>query len=965
MKRTISTLLTLAARRRKRNEWARGRQAATQLVSVRFLTYVVLAFAYSALSYSQTTSANSGTIRGAVLDPSGAAIPGATVQIQNPVSHYNRSVQTDGQGKFEVDNVPFNSYHSSALAAGFQTAEQDLDVRSPVPLDVKFTLKIGETTTSLTVTDAGDLLQTDSTSHTDVDRALIEDLPLESQSSSLSSLVTLASPGVSADSNGLFHGLGDHASNSFSVDGEPITDQQSKVFSNQTPVNAVQSMEVIEGAPPAEYGDKTSLVVVVTTRSGLGATTPHGDVTASYGSFGSSNGSFDLAYGTQKFGNFISVDGMDTGRFLDGPEFQVLHDHGNEQNVFDRLDFKLSNADSLNLNLGFSRSWFQTPNTFDAEDATAWNGLVVDNGGLGPNGLPVGSQDQRSKIRTYNLAPVWTRLLNSTTVLTFGGYLRQDQYNYYPSDNPFADLTPDLQSASVAQSRRLTDAGLRSSVSYVKGIHNIKLGTDYHDTIITENDSFGLVDPTANAPCLNPGGSADTSPSLTNPANCAFLGLQANVGQGSVASGSPTPAFIPLLGCYDLTRTAALPASDGCPNSTSSYYKYYGHADIREFALYLQDAITVKNWTFNLGVRFDRYDGITKAAEGEPRLGLAYNIKPTNTVLRLSYARSMETPFNENLVLASFGCNNPVIAAFQTLVPGGACVTTSPLVPGHRNEFHAGLQQAIGKHLVVDGEYIWKYTHKAFDFSVLGNTPITYPIEWASSKIPGYAIHANVPTFHGLSAFVVMSSVAARFFGPQVAGIGTTPGGISVFRIDHDELFNQTTHVQYQPWKKGPSLSFNWRFDSGQVAGSVPCAGGSDCPNGPDGTSSLVDVSSLTPDQQFEGGLYCGSVHATPATPISPNGLCPASEYGSTFLTIPAPGTSNADHNPARIAQRNLFDLALGQDNLLKTDKYKLSARLTVINLTNKEALYNYLSTFSGTHYVTPRTVTMTVGFHF
>ena len=129
------------------------------------------------------------------------------------------------------------------------------------------------------MTEAGDLVETDPSTHTDVDRELFDKLPLESNSSSLSSLVTLATPGVAADSNGLFHGLGDHASNSFSVDGQPITDQQSKVFSNQIPVDAVQSMEVIEGAPPAEFGGKTSLVIVVTTRSGLGATTPHGDVT--------------------------------------------------------------------------------------------------------------------------------------------------------------------------------------------------------------------------------------------------------------------------------------------------------------------------------------------------------------------------------------------------------------------------------------------------------------------------------------------------------------------------------------------------------------------------------------------------------------------------------------------------------------------------------------------------------------
>jgi len=930
------------------------------------LVVSALGLAVVVSSYAQSSG---GMVRGSVLDPSGAAIVGATVEIQNPVSHYDKTTQTNAQGGFEFDNVPYNNYHLSASATGFQGGEQDVNVRSPVAVEAKISLKLGVENQSVTVTTAGDLVETDPSTHTDVDRELFDKLPLESASSSLSSLVTLASPGVSADSNGLFHGLGDHASNSFSVDGEPITDQQSKVFSNQVPIDAVQSMEVIEGAPPAEYGGKTSLVIVVTTRSGLGTTTPHGDVTASYGTFGSSNEGFDLAYGRDKWGNFISVSGLNSGRFLDGPEYQVFHDHGNEENVFDRLDFKFSDADSININLGFTRSWFQNPNSYDAETATAWNGLVVNNGGLGPNGLPVGSADQRSKIRTFNIAPVWTRLLNPHAVLTFGGFVRQDQFNYYPSDNPFADLTPDPgfagdgQSASLAQSRRLTNAGVRSNVSYINGIHNIKIGAQYEHTFITERDTLGLVDPTGNAPCLNANLSPDTNPLLTNSAGCTGA-LLPNVGQGFFANGDPVPAFNPILACYDLTRTAALPGSDGCPNSASGNYRFYGHADIKEFAFYVQDAITVHNWTFNLGLRFDKYNGITSAAQGEPRLGAAYNFKPTSTVIRVSYARTMESPFNENLVLASLGCTDPVIAAFQTLVPGGACVTTSPLRPGHRNEFHAGISQAFGKYLVIDGEYIWKYTHDAFDFSVLANTPITFPIEWTASKIPGYAIRATVPNFHGLTAFLVTSSVAARFFSPQAAGVGSTPVGFGVFRIDHDEIFNQTTHLQYQPSKKLPWLSFNWRYDSGQVAGPVPCAGG-DCANGPGGSDAVVSVSNLTPDQQFEGGLYCGPVHATPTTPISATGLCPAGLYGSTLLSIPAAGTESIDHNPPRISSRNLFDAAVGHDNIFHTDKYRWSARVTVVNLTNKEALYNFLSTFSGTHYVSPRAITGTIGFHF
>jgi hypothetical protein len=256
-----------------------------------------------------------------VKDPSGAVIAGANVEIRNPVSGYTRTAQTGTDGTFRFSNVPFNPYHLVVSEAGFTTSTQDVDVRSSVPAVEQITLQLGAAAaTSVTVeASGGDLVENDSTFHTDVDRALFDKLPLQS-TSSVSSLVTLTTPGVAADSNGLFHGLGDHASNSFSIDGQPITDQQSKVFSNQIPEDSIQSLEVISGAPPAEFGGKTSLVIVVTTRSGLGVNPPHGQVTSSYGSFGSVNGGFDLAYGGDKWGNYISGNGLNTARFLDGPE---------------------------------------------------------------------------------------------------------------------------------------------------------------------------------------------------------------------------------------------------------------------------------------------------------------------------------------------------------------------------------------------------------------------------------------------------------------------------------------------------------------------------------------------------------------------------------------------------------------------------------------------------------------------
>ena len=849
-----------------------------------------------------------GSVSGTVTDTTGAAIPNATVQLRNPVSGVSRSTTSDGAGQFRFTNIAPDPYRISATSPGFQAAVQDVTVTSALPLAVTLQMSVATSSTVVNVEAPPDLVETDPAMHTDVDRATIDHLPVEG-SSELSSIVTLTSPGVSADSNGLLHGLGDHAENTFSVDGQPISDQQSKVFSNQIPASAVQSLEVIAGAPPAEYGDKTSLVINVTTRSGQGLTRPTGSLTASYGSFGSSNVGLDLGYGGKSWGNFITATGLQSGRFLDAPEFAIMHDKGNEENVFDRVDYDLSDKSSIRTNLQYTRSWFQTPNTFD----TQYNFTDL-------YGLTSGETDQRSKIQTIDVAPTYTRTLTPTAVFTFGPYIRRDTYNYIPSNNPLDDYGP-IQQESVAQQRSLTNAGVHSDVSYSHGVNNIKIGGMYTQTFLRENLQIGLVDPSLNAP----------------------------------TSATYKPVLVP----YDLTRGGSL-------------YAWHGQTDVKQLALYGEDSITWRNWLVNAGIRGDIYNGLSIQREAEPRFGVSYNEKKTATVLRASYARTQETPFNENLVLSSTGCDYPVLNAIFSEV--GNCLPAS-FNPGFRNEFHAGLQQGISKHFVLSAEYIWKYTHNAYDFSVFGNTPITFPIEWKNSKIPGFAITGTLTETKGLTVDVSMSSVAARFFNPQVGGLGATPGnGTSYpFRIDHDEKFNQTTHLEYKmPFRKSLYYSMNWRYDSGQVASSIPCynvtdpnsicAGTSISINGQPG----INLSGLTADEQFQAGLSCNGVKATPTTPI-PGNACLATQLASSLATIPAPGTEDDDRNPQRIQPRNLFDMALGDDSVAHwhADHYHIGARVTAINMTNKYALYNFLSTFSGTHYVTPRSVTAEVSLHF
>jgi outer membrane receptor protein involved in Fe transport len=327
-------------------------------------------------------------------------------------------------------------------------------------------------------------------------------------------------------------------------------------------------------------------------------------------------------------------------------------------------------------------------------------------------------------------------------------------------------------------------------------------------------------------------------------------------------------------------------------------------------------------------------------------VGASYHIKKTGTVLRLAYSRLFLTPYNENLILSSStgtGTGSGGLAA-----TGIGAFGQAPLKPATRNQFNAGFEQAFGKHLVVDAMYYWKFTQRDYDFDVLFNTPLTFPIQWAKSKIDGFAIRVSMPKWHGLSAFTTMGHTRDRFFNPEVGGIlFNSPINSGVFRIDHDEAFEQTTHIQYQPKKNGPWYAFTWRYDSGLVAGAA-------------GTAD--QLLGLTADQQTQIQLSCNGVRATLTAPIT---TCAPSGLSSPLVKIPAPGTENDDKNPPRVQPRHLFDMGVGWDNIFRGEHKKWNASLTVVNVTNKVALYNFLSTFSGTHFVTPRSYTGQITFNF
>jgi Carboxypeptidase regulatory-like domain len=837
----------------------------------------------------ETTSA----IAGQVTDASGAAVPGAGVTVINRGTGLQRWVKADEEGRFDFPRVAPGFYSVEAEAPNFRNERRELSLRRGQVAHLTIPLGVRAVQQEITVA-AGTANATSlNVNETQLNSGLVQKLPSESANAALSSILTLATPGVAADSNGVFHPLGEHAETSFSVDGQPISDQQSRIFSNQVALDTIKEMKTLQGAPPAEFGDKTSLIVEVTTRSGLNAGRARGDFAVGYGSFATPTASSTLSAGNDKVGNFLALYGTNSDRFLDTPEFQPLHATGNAENLFDRIDWRPSNLTAVHVNLSAARSWFQVPNTYDQQAA---------------------QQDQRQQMTSFNADLGYSRVLAADRYLTANAWLRQDRVNYAPSANFLAD-----QPATLSQSRQLTSWGAKADLAYAPGRHTFQSGVQLQAWPLSETFAIGLTDPAFNSPCVDSHGVPVPDASLSSPFQCA--------GGGFI----PNPAFQAGLVPYDLARGGSL-------------FQFRGAATIREESAYAQDGIRLGRLDLNLGLRYDNYDGLGKGSAFQPRVGFAYHVHATGTVLHLSYARVFLTPYNENLVLSSAtgagGLANSPLGASRIV----------PLTPARRNQFNAGFEQRVARILTVEGEYFWKFTRGAYDFNTILNTPLNFPIQFRKAKIDGAMVRVTLRPVHGFSAFAVLGHTRSRLFGPEIGGINFGTGYAPVARPDHDQGFEQTTNLQYQfPSRtlKGLWIGLTWRFDSGLVVVSVP-----------DYSTALT----LTGDEQHAMGLYCGDVVADVHRPLR---TCNSPHFGATLVRIAPSGTYNPDTNPSRIAPHSLFDVALGSDSLWKKEDYSVGLKLTAVNVTDKVALYNFLSSFSGTHFISPRTLRAEITFHF
>src|SRR5947209_8252236 len=402
-----------------------------------------------------------GTIQGTVKDPNGAVVPSAKVTVKQSVTGYTQSAQTDTDGTFKLVNVPFNTYTIHAEAAGFQAAEQPVDLESNIPLSVDLTLNVAGTAASVTVTTSNSVdVESDRTSSdTDINQPVLE-RPVGATPSRAIENIVASTPGFVTDDNGRMHPRGSESQVQYVIDGVPVTDNLSAIFSTSVDARTLRTVEVLTGGIPAEFGDKLAGVINVNTRSGLEVPT-QGGLSFSGGSFSTGEVGADFSTHTKRFGFLTNLSATTSQRYLDPPTIDNFHNFGRTGKGFFRFDYQFSANDTVHATLTFGGSNFQVPNRLEQELA---------------------GQDERERLRDDSQNITYQHIFSPSAV----GQI--SIFNRYGT----AELLSNRLSTPVVatQDRTLQNYGAIASLSLTRGSHNLKFGGQVTITPVRENFSF-------------------------------------------------------------------------------------------------------------------------------------------------------------------------------------------------------------------------------------------------------------------------------------------------------------------------------------------------------------------------------------------------------------------------------------------------------------------------------------------
>jgi len=405
--------------------------------------------------------------------PDGTPVPQAVVKLENRATGFSRSLLTDDEGACTLAEIPPQTYRLTVEAPSFRSLVQSVALRSGVPFTMDLAMELAAVNTSVTVTasETADLVDTEATgTRTALTRTAIDKVPAPPGNRGLEAYL-LTFPGFAMNANGAIHPRGAHNQMTYVIDGMPINDQLTGAFATALDPNLVESLELYTGDVPAEFGAKVSGVASVSTRSAVGSGRRlFGSLQAGASSFDTRQEVVQAGGEKGRFAWFSSLFAVQTHRFLDQVSRDNLHNGGNSQRGYARVDYQAGERDWLHFHVMAGRSGFELANLRSQHAA---------------------GMDQRQLMHDLALWARWTRVLSPASTFESTLAWRPTIARLIPSPGD----TP----VTASQSRHLTTLTSANRYNRVAGRHNLRAGLDLQYFPVSENFFMAVTSPSFTA----------------------------------------------------------------------------------------------------------------------------------------------------------------------------------------------------------------------------------------------------------------------------------------------------------------------------------------------------------------------------------------------------------------------------------------------------------------------------------
>jgi outer membrane receptor protein involved in Fe transport len=416
-----------------------------------FVRTVCAASCWLAVGVPAAWAQAEGLVRGNVVARLDAtAIAGASVVLTRSDDGRSVTTTTDAAGRFVVADVRPGDYVLAATAEGFSRRDVRLTIAPREVSSPTVSLDVGGVTDRVDVTAEPPLASTHSPSSTLLTAERLDEMPL-AQRTNLPDAIVTAAPGMIRGHDDFVHIRGHEVALNPSINGVQFWENAHSVFSSGIGVDYIESVNVMTGGFPAEYGNRFGGILDVVTKSGL-SMRDRGSVTVGVGTAQRHNVAVELGAARERLAYYLNLAGFTSDRFLSPPSPRSIHNTGRGLRSFGRLDLRSSDANRINL-------------------VITGDGVNVE--------LPMEERDARLRPAFQNLQRArsqsailsWKHVRSSDAVIQTAFYQRWSNVHQFPE-------TTDRYGAQTDAERTLRTLGIKSDLTHVGGRHVLKGGFD-------------------------------------------------------------------------------------------------------------------------------------------------------------------------------------------------------------------------------------------------------------------------------------------------------------------------------------------------------------------------------------------------------------------------------------------------------------------------------------------------------